>query len=221
MHTDSTDGSLPSPRSAVPGGADIAVTALAPPAPRRPAVNELLAQPIDDEYLDAMTQRLAAPPAERGAGLRKLLVFRLGPEWFALAGECFVEAVDGARVHSLPSGRPGSVVIGVVNIRGTVEICVTLQPLLYPGGAGPASHPLQPGHIHRLLVIDPGEMRVAFPVDEVGGVHPCEEDAVQSPPPAAGGESLVEGLWTWRRTVVRVLERDTLYKALMHAVAVT
>ncbi|HSI84489.1 MAG TPA: chemotaxis protein CheW [Candidatus Methylacidiphilales bacterium] len=196
-------------------------------AVKRPPVNELLAKPIPADYLDSMTRRIATPPVRRaGAGQRKLLVFRLGQEWFGLAGENFIEAVDNARIHSLPAYKSGSAVMGVVNIRGNVEVCVSLSELLYAGGAASFAASATAGNAHsrqigRLLVVDPGQLHVAFPVDEVAGVHPCDQNAMEPPPPSMGGESLILGLWRWQKRVVRVLDRDTFFKALMNSLVAT
>src|SRR5438445_8021579 len=64
------------------------------------------------------------PPARTSA-----VIFRIHSEWLALPTEAFQEVAERRRIHSLPHRRNG-VVLGLVNIRGELLICVDLGRVL-------------------------------------------------------------------------------------------
>ena len=71
----------------------------------------------------AQPKQLAAP-AKASA-----LLFRINAEWLALPTQAFQEVAEHRLVHSLPHRRQG-IVLGLVNIRGELLICVSLGHLL-------------------------------------------------------------------------------------------
>ena len=62
-------------------------------------------------------------------GKQSIVIFRIGPEWLALPTRVFQEIAERRTVHSLPHRQHG-VVLGLINIRGELLICVSLGQLL-------------------------------------------------------------------------------------------
>jgi chemotaxis-related protein WspD len=97
-----------------------------------------------------------------------VLSFRLGDEWLALNVPSVVEAAEPLEVHRVPH-RTSAILEGVVNIRGELQLCVSLAKLLHLPALNigdVAEHPKV-----RFLVAEHGRQRWVFPVDEVSGVH--------------------------------------------------
>lgn len=65
----------------------------------------------------------------KSAGKLSFVVFRIGPELFALPTQVLHEVAESRGIHSLPHRRH-SVVLGLVNIRGELLICVSVGRLL-------------------------------------------------------------------------------------------
>lgn len=164
-----------------------------------------------------------------------VVIFRLGDEWLALPTQTLQEVValgtavspasgDEAQapgidlpasalaprcvIHSLPHRR-GSVVLGLVNVRGELVICVSLGRLLSGGcvdenaailakgsAASPATQPVlqttQPRSYERshtrLLVAEWDGSRLVFPVHEVHGVHRLQPEQLKDPPATLAGD---------------------------------
>ena len=113
---------------------------------------------------------LAAPvePADE-RGPRASLIFRLGDEWLALR-------TAGRRRGHRPSARPPdpapdrtTILVGLVNLRGQLQLCVSLHGLLGVDSAGRRRGPA--GEPPRLVVIREAAETWVFAADEVLGVQ--------------------------------------------------
>jgi len=117
------------------------------------------------EYLEERTRQLAEVEEAAGADMQSLLVFRLGPEWLAIETRSVIEVVETRAIHRVPH-RTDRLLLGLVNIRGELHLCVSLRELL--GIEGKAKGTVQGD---RLLVAALGGDAWVFPVDGVEGVH--------------------------------------------------
>jgi chemotaxis-related protein WspD len=115
---------------------------------------------------------MAADPAPATLGTRAVLVFRIGEEWLAIDTPVIREVVSQRPGHSLPH-HPEPAVEGLVNVRGTLEIAVSLQKLMgleAAPPAGTAADAAQRAVISRTLVLSRQGETFACPVDEVAGI---------------------------------------------------
>jgi chemotaxis-related protein WspD len=154
------------------------------------------------EYLDERTQQLAEVDQSDESDKQSLLVFRLGPEWLAIEAAAVTEVVEPRAVHRVPH-RTDRLLMGLVNIRGELHLCVSLRELLTIEAAGEAggsngaqsvagptlADPLRgcPAIIgtvprERLLVTTLGGDAWVFPVDEVEGMHRVSAAAMEDLP---------------------------------------
>lgn len=147
-------------------------------------------------------------------------LFRLGPEWLALDTTLFQEVTEHRPMHSLPHRQMG-VLLGLVNVRGELLLCVSLARLLelephQPPRQTPNPKPQTRTLTGRLLVIGAGPNRFAFPVDEVFGVHRFHRDELEAPPAtvARDARSFTRGLFRWRQHTVGYLDGETLFRHL-------
>jgi chemotaxis-related protein WspD len=173
----------------------------------------LLDRPLLPEYRRAWTEHFAQkkalpPPAKTSA-----LLFRVNAEWLALPAQAFQEVAERRLVHSLPHRRQG-IVLGLVNVRGELLICVSLGHLL-----GLDRTPLREARrstYDRLLVANWGGHRCAFPADEVRGIHQFQTPELTEPPAtlAKSRLSYTRGVLHWQGQAVGLLDADLLFSSL-------
>jgi chemotaxis-related protein WspD len=155
----------------------------------------------------AREKKLSAP------GRLSVLVFRLGHEWLALPAQIFQEVAEQRVIHSLPHRRHG-LVLGLVNIRGELLICVSLSRLL---GLEPEAQRgkarLDP---HRLLVAAWEGRRLVFPADEVHGIRRFHPEDLQDPPATVmqAQTGFTHGILRWQDHTVGLLDAGHVFAAL-------
>ena len=148
------------------------------------AGKQLLEKEVTPDYLHEWTRRLAEVDASVAVETLPLLLFRIGDEWLAIAARCVVEVVEPHRIHGVPH-RTDRLLLGLANIRGELQLCVSLHELLEivpsRGGTPPDSASCT-GPRPRLLVVEQNQNRWAFPVDEVEGVQHIPAGAMKNLP---------------------------------------
>lgn len=182
------------------------------------AMRLLDARPPAD-YRREWTMHLAERAEATAAGT-PVLVFRIGDEWLALAIAVMEEVGETRPIHSLPHRR-GSVLLGVVNVRGELLACVSVGRLLGVEKGRGAGELLPAKSAGRMLVVSHGGERFAFPVTEVRGVQHLglPDEPVPGGPDdqvmGAAGRSRV----LWRGRSVCCLDEEKLFAALNRSLA--
>ncbi|NHV26041.1 chemotaxis protein CheW [Burkholderia sp. D-99] len=180
---------------------------------------KLLERPLDGAEMADTTRRMSAPGAphvhDADADTRHAaLAFRVAGEWLALPIGVLREIAGTRPIHSLPYRR-NSAVRGVVNIRGTLRIAISIGALLGldagKGGTGGGD-----GRFTRLLVAAHQGDPVVFPVDEVEGVLRFGASDWVPVPATVGRASagLSRGVLSWRGKSVGLLDDDRLFDAV-------
>ena len=149
------------------------------------------------------------------AGTTSALIFRIGVELLALPTRIFQEVAEQCPVHSLPH-RAGGIVAGIVNIRGELLVCASLGSVLGLEKAAEARRESGRRIYGRLLIANRQGNRLAFPVDEVFGVHRYHPRELR-PAPSTLAESKVTyttGLLPWRDRTVGCLDDELLFYTL-------
>lgn len=126
------------------------------------------------EYLAEWTRWFAEADETAATETRSLLVFRVGAEWLALDVRSAIEVVEPRPVHCVPH-RTDRLLLGLVNIRGELQLGISLRELLgieeegdSPAGSTPPAPSAESKE--RLLLVEHDQNRWVFPVDEVEGV---------------------------------------------------
>ncbi|KVN79767.1 chemotaxis protein CheW [Burkholderia ubonensis] len=166
-----------------------------------------------------------APPdalADDANAPQTALAFRIADEWLGLPVPA-LRQIDGPRpIHPLPHRRNG-VVLGLVNVRGTLTIAASLGALLSldlgldPGLEHDAAGRHAPRHAHaRLLVVEHRGDTVALPVDEVEGVLRFAASALLPAPTTLAHAATMHtrGLLAWRDTTLGLLDTDRVFDSL-------
>jgi chemotaxis-related protein WspD len=177
------------------------------------AAVQLLDRPLLPEYRHEWTEHFARPKQLAAPAKASALVFRVGAEWLAVRTEAFLEVAEHRPVHSLPHRQRG-VVLGLVNIRGELLICVSLGYLLgleqIPSGQRVRRT------FDRLLVTGWDGNRLVFPADEVRGIHRFQTSELKEPPAtlARSNLSYTQALLSCAGRSVGLLDTDRLFSAL-------
>ncbi len=136
------------------------------------------------------------------------LIFRLGEEWLAFRTQAIAEVTTPRPVHRVPH-RSNQVFVGLVNLQGQVQLCVSLHGLL--GVSGP-SEPV------RLVVLRDRDRQEnwAFLADEVLGVHRLPRSHWRGVPstlvnPAVG---FSQAVWSWKGRSIGFLDERRVFTAL-------
>src|SRR5579872_4617099 len=80
-------------------------------------------------YLAEWTRHFGEPRPAADSKTHSFVIFRVGAEWLALPTSVVTEVADSRPIHSLPHRR-NSAVLGLVNVRGELLVCVSLGRVL-------------------------------------------------------------------------------------------
>ncbi len=178
------------------------------------AGRQVLDRPASDEYRQEWTERFAEPREKECKNMQSTLLFRLGDEWLALESSCIDEITPLRCIHSLPR-TDGTLVKGLVNIRGELRLCVSLGAMLQLEKAR-VNH-IDDREIHeRMISISRDDQSFVFPASEVFGIHHYSKDSLQSSPGTVSRSksSFTTGLLKWNDRHIGVLDTDLVFYAL-------
>lgn len=167
-------------------------------------------------YVSEWTDLLAEQKEATAAGTVPVVIFRLGVEWLALPAGLFQEVTPVSPVRTLPH-RSNDLLLGLVNIRGELQMCVSLSSLLRLDAApAPAGKTLNSAAYKRMVVVEKEGNRWVFPVDEIYGVHRIATEEVRSAPATVSKvpDTYIKGMISWREESVSYLDDELLFYTL-------
>jgi chemotaxis-related protein WspD len=182
------------------------------------AASRLLDRDMPQGYLAERTAIVSAHNDAVEPGTKSAAIFRLGPEWLSLPTNICQEVAEPRRVHKLPH-RTGGILSGLVNVRGELLLCVSLDVLLgldkSPGADGRQNQTIK----ERLLVCNREGDKLAFFVSEVCGVHRFHPRDLKEVPAtvAKAAATYTVGLLHWKDRIVGCLDDELLFYALSKA----
>lgn len=190
------------------------------------AARSFFDRPAPEGYLEGWSAILEEESAAADPNATSVLIFRIGDEWFALPTTVLVEVTELRRLHSIPH-RTGGVLAGMVNIRGQLQLCISLPAVLgiadtvpqARGGHEPERR--ADGGPGRLLVVERGGERWVFAVEEVAGVHAVAKAAMRSVPSTVShaASRSTQALFDWQEKVVGLLDEARLVDGLAERVS--
>jgi chemotaxis-related protein WspD len=178
------------------------------------AARALLEREVATDYLSDRTRHFAQEAPEQ-VDLRSVFIFRVGAEWLALPTQIFEEVAELRSIHSLPHRRGGAV-LGVANVRGELLVCVSLGRVLGLETGGASTRARQRPASPRLLVIGNGGRRLAFPVEEVHGIHSVHAGELRDVPATVARAAATHStaVFAWRQHTVGLLDVQGLLHTL-------
>jgi chemotaxis-related protein WspD len=193
------------------------------------AGTQLLDRPLLPEYRQERTDHFAIETQKAAPRRSSALLFRLGTEWLALPTQAFQEVSEHRPIHSLPHRR-NSLVLGLLNVRGELLICVSLARFLglecrVPSVEGkttaavesPSSLGLRPSSLaSRLLVAQWDGQRLVFPVDEVHGIVRFDAQELKPLPSTVSHSksTFAQAVLPWNQKAVGLLDAELLFSAM-------
>jgi chemotaxis-related protein WspD len=179
---------------------------------------QLLDRPLLPEYRRGWTEQFSQVKKLPGQARQSALLFRIDSEWLALPASAFQEVAERRPVRSLPHRRQG-IVLGLVNVRGELLICVSLAHLL-----GLTRSPLRDtprtGY-DRLLVAKWDGHCFVFPADEVRGILRFHAPELQEPPATLAKSRLTytQGILHWQDRTVGLLNAELVFSSFNRSLA--
>jgi chemotaxis-related protein WspD len=195
-------------------------------------------RPAPEGYLTEWTDWLASAPApgedpedDASSATRgevvSMLIFRLGAEWLAVGTRAVAEVTTPRPIHRIPH-RSDEILTGLVNLRGQLQLCVSLHGLLGVAadgaGDGGASKSEVAGPIastaskSRLVVLRDRERSEfwVFPADEVVGIHRVARNRLCAVPAtlADPAVSYSQAVLPWEEKSVGLLDEQRIFTAL-------
>jgi len=173
----------------------------------------LLDRPLPEGYRRDWTEHFSREKKRVTTGWTSVVIFRIGAEWLALPTRTFQEVAERRTIHSLPH-RQNGVVLGLINVRGELLICVSLGRML---GIKDTQEQEAPRAAHQRLVVAEWQGSViTFPVDEIQGIHRYQPDELKPAPAtvAQADSNFTSGLLALREKLVGCLDADLLFSTL-------
>jgi chemotaxis-related protein WspD len=149
-----------------------------------------------------------------------VVIFRVGSEWLALPASVFLAVSELKPIHSLPHRR-NRIVLGLVNVRGELLVCVSLEETLGLENASAPAKDKQPQTHQRLLIVSREDGRLVFPVESVHGIHRYHLGEVNAVPAtvAKATATCTKGMLAWRDQSVGLLNDQLLFDHLNRSLA--
>ncbi|HEY4177785.1 MAG TPA: chemotaxis protein CheW [Kofleriaceae bacterium] len=184
------------------------------------AGRDLMEQEPPAGYVQEWTEFLAGARLRQSARVIAAMVFRLGDEWLALDAKAIGEIAPIRPAHSI-AHRTGGALVGLVNIRGQLQLQVSLHKLLHLESNEGMSRATP-----RLVVIQQAAQGATagatwvFRVDEILGVQRFSSSDVGPVPVtvAQGIGRVSRGLLSMGARNVGFLDSEGLFAMLRQAV---
>lgn len=191
------------------------------------AARSLLDVPAPADSRQIATEHFARPAEAEveptvGAEIQSVIVFRVRTEWYAIRTAVCLEIAEVRPVHSLPHRRDAAV-LGVVNVRGGLLVCISLAVII-GSTARPDATPRQSRRragVPCLLVARRTSGSVVFPVDEVQGMERFLTRDLRDVPAtvAHARRSYTRALVPLQDRSVGLLDEQLLFSAVERALA--
>jgi chemotaxis-related protein WspD len=173
----------------------------------------LLDRELPQDYRREWTDHYSRPKKNGASGRVSCVLFRIGVEWLALPTSVFREIAERRSIHSLPHQKKG-IVLGLTNVRGELLVCVSLGRFLgLEQGKAPG---ITGNQYDRLVVTEWNAKLLAFPVNEVAGIHAYQPGELKRAPATLekSASSYTRGMIDWMNQSVGCLDEELLFSTL-------
>lgn len=170
-------------------------------------------------YLEEWTKLLSVSKKKKNYDSGSIILFRLGDEWLGIETSVLDEILSIRAVHSVPH-RKGSVIRGLTNIRGELQLCISMGRLMNITRGEITGTNVIKGVYERMVVMSFNGIKFVFPVSEVRGVHRFSEPDIQDAPATAMNCSVhyLRGMLDVEGRHVGVIDHKMLFPALERAI---
>ena len=171
-------------------------------------------------YLEEWSEFCAVEQHEKRQQAGSVILFRLGDEWLGLETRLLDEVMSMRTIHSIPH-RKSPVLKGLTNVRGELQLCVSLGRLLNITRGEITGTNVVKGVYERMVVASQEGHRFVFPVSEVRGVYRYDLNEVKDAPATAMNCTVhyLKGMLLWEGRHVGVIDPELLFSALQRGIA--
>ncbi|MBI3871429.1 MAG: chemotaxis protein CheW [Verrucomicrobia bacterium] len=180
------------------------------------AASRLLDRSLPPGYRDEWSSHFVAKKADMALRTLSVLVFRSGSEALAIPMRVLQEVTEWRVVRTIPHRRQG-IMMGLVNVRGELVVCASLELALDIGRDDDPQGPSSRAVAHRrMLIAKKDSDRFAFPVDEIFGISRISLGDIKDLPATVvhSGKRCVSGMISWRERSVGLLDEERLFELL-------
>jgi chemotaxis-related protein WspD len=181
---------------------------------------DLLEREVPPDYLEEWAAAFAQPqgipsvqqtaqPLKQAAEPFSALIFRLSHEHFALPVSALQEITPPMPIHSLPHRRSPAL-LGLVNIRGRILLCASLNQLLG------LNHRSLDSALQKMLVVGHGDRTWVLLVDEVQRIYRFQGSELKAPPVVVShaSDTYTQGVIEWHDEKINYLDVELLLHSL-------
>jgi chemotaxis-related protein WspD len=184
------------------------------------AASRLLDAEVPPGCIDAWTSHYASEKEKSDPTAISLVIFRLGPEWFALKSGVLQEITELRPVHSVP--HTSSIALGVTNVRGALLIAIALaeilglDPVAFQKNRSPFGMTAADARPERVLVASHQCKPLAFPVSEVGGIQKISLSQLKTPPVTVSQarDAFSRHAFEWNGKTAGLLDEELLFYSI-------
>ncbi|MCS6958546.1 MAG: chemotaxis protein CheW [Pseudanabaenaceae cyanobacterium SKYGB_i_bin29] len=181
------------------------------------AGRELLERAVPEDYQAEWTEffsKISIEQSDKTIDTLSVGIFRLGQEYFALSSHLFAEVTDVLPIHTIPH-RTNAILLGMVNIRGEIQLCVSLHNLLGITSSDRETGKRKTLEHRRMVVIAKGSDRWVFIVDEMQGIYRLQARLFNPPTTVSKrSETYNYKVFSWHDRQVGLLEPELLFRSL-------
>jgi len=136
-----------------------------------------------------------------------LIIFRIQKDWYALRTSIFLEIDANKSTHKIPHNK-NNFLEGLVNIRGELELCISLPELISNGLQSTDGNDTT----KRLIIIKLASGKYALKLDEISGVYKIGKQAITPPPATIAGTDnhLVCGIFEHNNQRIGMIDDELL-----------
>jgi len=153
---------------------------------------------------------------------RSVIIFRLGEEWLALPAHLFQEVTQPSAIHTIPH-RSNEVLLGIVNIRGEVLLCISLHHLLGLEENSTSQLAIASDSLvrDRMVAVEVQGNRWVFTVDEISSIHRFGADELRPAPATVtqASQTYTQATLDWQGRKVSCLDDELLFYTLNRRIA--
>jgi len=181
------------------------------------AGRNLLERDLSVTYQNEWTRVLSEKKEEVLPNTIAVVIFRIADEWLGLPAKLFEEVIDPERHHQVPH-RHNPVLMGVINVHGEIQLCVSLQELL--GIAEQKERPSQRNVYKRMIMVNSESGYWVFPADEIHGIVRIHPQIFQNTPVTVSKDkaAFTKALFKWNDKDVAFLDDELLFYYLNKSV---
>ena len=169
------------------------------------------------DYLEEWSQVVADETKEILTTSYSIVTFRIGREWYGLTTGSLVEVHHFIAAHRLPHAK-NPALLGLVNIRGALQICVSLRQLLSAPDDARNNEWKEHSSGTRLAVIEQDGEQWACKLDEIDGIYTYTDTRLRPPPVTVtkGQATFTKGIATIQGKSIALLDEELLFHYLKH-----